>query len=97
MNEPIYAKGLRTFAKNEKAPEFVLGSLVITMNELIAWAKENQQYLTEYNGQKQLKLQLLRKKDGNGINLVVDTFKPEKKAEPVQQQKNEVESDDLPF
>ena len=35
--EKIYPQGLRTFAKNEKAPDFVLGTLVITPNELIKW------------------------------------------------------------
>ena len=74
MAEKIYPSGLRTFPKNEKAPDFVLGTLLITPNELFAWLKENENLLTDYKGSKQLKLQIL---NGNkGIYFVVDTFKP---------------------
>ena len=75
--EKVYPKGLRTFDKNANAPEFVLGTLVITPNELVEWLKENNNYLTDYNGTKQLKLQML--KGDKGIYFVVDTFVPKKK------------------
>ena len=72
-NEKVYAKGIRTFPKHEKQPSFVLGAMVITIAELNDWVKQNEQYLTDYNGQKQLKFQIL--KGDKGINLVVDTYK----------------------
>ena len=82
-NEKIYVKGFRTFPKHEKAPEFVLGSLIITPNEFIEWLKENKNLLTEYKDTKQLKLQML--KGEKGISFVVDTYK----AEPKQETKKE--------
>ena len=87
MSEKIYVKGLRTFKPHEKAPDFVKGTLIITPNELVQFAKENEQYLTEYNGSKQLKCQIL---DGDkGLYFVVDTYKPDSKGS--------TSKDDLPF
>lgn len=99
--QKIYPKGLRTFDKNANAPEFVLGTLIITPNELVAWLKENANYLTDYNGTKQLKLQIL--KGEKGVYFTVDTFVPKAKNETPQrkQQPSNVdvidESSDLPF
>ena len=89
--EKIYPQGLRTFAKNDKAPDFVLGTLVITPNELIKWLKENEQYLTDYKGTKQLKCQILN--GDKGIYFTVDTWKPEAKVTKMES----VAKDDLPF
>jgi Zn/Cd-binding protein ZinT len=89
--EKIYVAGFRTFPKHEKSPDFVLGSLLITPNELFKFIKENSQYLTDYKGEKQLKCQILQGK--NGINFVVDTYKKEE-AQP----KGVTQPDsDLPF
>jgi len=103
-NETIFAEGIRTFGRNEKAPDFVLGSIVITLEDFKAWVNSNQQYLTDYNGKKQIKLQVLKKKDGNGITVIVDNFKPtpktmEQKIEPLMQQFDGVVEDNsgLPF
>lgn len=82
----VFPKGVRFFEPHEKAPKFIKGSIMITLNELVQFCKENPELLTEYNGQKQLKLQLLEKKQG-GLTLSVDTWKKENK---------EAESD-LPF
>ncbi len=92
--EKIYAAGLRTFPKHENAPDFVLGTLIITPNELFSWLKENEQYLTEYKDTKQLKLQILN--GDKGIYTVVDTWKPsgEGKTETA---KAEAPSYDPPF
>lgn len=79
--EKIYPKGIITFAKNEKAPDFVKGTVVITPNDLMEWLKENQSLLTEYNGKKQLKLQLLEGK--MGLYFVVDDWKPTKTTQSV--------------
>jgi len=88
--EKVYAKGIRCFPKHEKQPPFVLGAMVITIAELNDWVKQNEQYLTDYNGQKQLKFQILQ--GDKGINLVVDTYKAGAKAEPATDSK-----DSLPF
>lgn len=106
MAETIYPKGIRTFAKHEKAPDFILGSVIITLNEFWDWCKANKELQTEYDGNKQLKLTCMTKK-GGGITFSVDTYKPNQKPEskPNQESKtpytdainNEPETDDLPF
>lgn len=87
MAEKIYPKGLRTFPKHEKQPDFVLGALIIDPNELFEWLQENKHLLTEYKEKKQLKLQILR--GDKGISFVVDTYKPEPKAEVKTETKQE--------
>ena len=82
MAEKIYPKGIRVFNKRDNAPSFVLGTVVISMNELIQFAKDNPQYLTEYKEQKQLKLQLLT--GDKGPYLVVDTYKKDEKGDDTQ-------------
>ena len=74
-NEKVYAKGIRTFKRNEKAPEFILGTLVITVDEFVNWCNGNKQYLTDYNGVRQLKLQVLKGKEDQ-LTIQVDTYKP---------------------
>lgn len=75
MAENILAEGLRFFEKNDKAPDFVMGTIVITIDEFKDFINANQQYLTDYNGKKQLKLQQLKSKAGK-VYFNVDTFKP---------------------
>ena len=74
MSEAIYPKGIRIFDRHPKSPAFVKGSVVITVNELIQFCKENPNLLSEYEGKKQLKLQMVEKKDG-GLTFKVDTYK----------------------
>ena len=71
--ETIYPRGMRVFPKNEKQPDFVLGSLIITPTDFSQWVAQNQQYLNDYNGSKQLKLQILN--GDKGIYFTVDTYK----------------------
>lgn len=94
MADKIYPKGIMTFKKNDKAPSFVLGTIVITPNELNKWLRENIGLLTEYNGEKQLKLQVLQGKEK--LTLQVDTWKPTAKVEAKPVPKVEEETD-LPF
>ena len=82
----IFPEGVRFFEKNAKQPAFVKGSIVITMKDLLSFVNSHPDYLTEYNGNTQLRLQLLEGKTG-ATYLAVDTFKPKAK-EPVE---------DLPF
>ena len=91
MSDKKYVEGVRFFNPHPKSPDFVKGTVVITPNDLIEWLKENKSVLTDYNGKKQLKLQML---EGNkGIYFKVDDFVPSGK----QSISPEVETDDLPF
>ena len=71
-----YPKGIRVFGPKENAPTFVKGQIIITPKEFLDWIKENADLLTDYKGEKQIRLSLLERKDGQGLNLVVDTYKP---------------------
>lgn len=95
MADKVFAKGIRTFAKHNSAPDFVLGELVITPNELFTWLKgEGAQYLTEYKETKQLKLQVTKSRDG-GLMLAVNTYKKDGQSQAPQTQADE--TDGLPF
>ena len=74
MADQTLLKGIRLFKKKDTQPDFVLATGVITLNELVQFGKDNPQLLTEYNGQKQIKIQLLKSKDGNPY-ISVDTWK----------------------
>lgn len=77
--EKKYPEGIRAFSPRENAPDFVTGSLVITPNDLFTWCKANADLMTEYEGKKQIRLQIL---NGNkGLYLVVDEYKPKGKDE----------------
>ncbi len=92
MAEKNYINGLRGFAPRQNAPDFVLGSMIITVEDLAKWIKANEAEATEYNGKRQFKCNVLRAKNG-GITFELDTWKPQPKEEPVQEQ----EQGDLPF
>jgi hypothetical protein len=101
MADKVYPKGLFTFAKNEKAPDFVLGSLVITLDDFKAWLNgDGKQWLTDYQGKKQLRLSILKGRDGK-VNFEVDTYrKGDASAKPQQSTNNQPSQDDdlgLPF
>lgn len=102
MNEKIFADGIRAFGPRPGAPDFVIGQLLITPNDLIAWLRANPDYLSESQYGKQIRFDIQRSKDGVGINCPVNTYRKEatpttdawqpKKADP----KPEPPSD-LPF
>lgn len=73
-NKTIYVKGVKLFKPNDKAPKFVLQTLLINPNEFHAWMKENTDLLTPYKDTKQLRCQILDGKDGWYV--AVDTYKP---------------------
>jgi hypothetical protein len=81
MADQTLLKGIRLFQPKPSQPEFVLASGVITLNELVTFAKENPQLLSEYNGEKQLRIQLLKSKDGKPY-MTVDTWKPTETTAP---------------
>lgn len=104
MAEKIYPKGIIGFAKNEKAPSFVIGTIVITPNDLVSWLKEQDggaKYLTDSKYGKQLKLQITEGRDGK-LGIAVDTYVPKQQSNyPTNNSKSSVTSDDnfetLPF
>ena len=90
--EKVYPKGIIAFKPNEKAPEFVKGSVLITPTDLIEWLKENDSYMTDYKGKSQIKLQLLENE--KGLYFCVDTFSPKTSNPKPSAEKSSV---DLPF
>ncbi len=72
---------IKTFKKSEKAPEFVLGKAIINVDKFAAFIKEGQ-HITNYkdkdgNNHRQVKLDILRGKEGD-IYFTIDTYqKPE--------------------
>lgn len=73
--QTIYVKGIVTFTKNEKQPDFVLGNGVITINQLIEFCNgEAAEYMTEYKGEPQLRVQFIMGKDGK-VKITVDTYR----------------------
>lgn len=87
MQDKIYPKGIRVFSPRQNAPSFVKGSIVITTEELSQFIKENSEHLTDYQGKKQLKLNILE--NSKGLYVTVDTWKGNN------EQKGQ--SNDLPF
>ena len=100
MSENKLPEGIRYFEKHQNAPDFVIDSLVITIDDFNNFIANNPDVLTEYKGKKQLKLQRLKSKQGK-IYLSVDTFQPTAKPQgAVAPQSNGSESlseDSLPF
>ena len=100
----IYPKGVKGFQRHEKAPDFVLGKLIIDPRELVDWLKtdEGKGALKDYNGKPQLNLQILKGKTGNFLNFEVDTWEKgqstssPKQEEPKQTSKY-VDESDMPF
>ena len=82
MNERIFPEGIRFFGPRDNAPDFVIGTLIITPNDLVAWLKTNAHLLKDYQGNKQLRLNVTRSKDGKGINASVDTYEPKGESAP---------------
>lgn len=94
MAENKLFNGIRLFPKKDNQPDFVIASGVVTLSEIQKFFEDNKELCTEYNGAKQLKIQVLKSKDGKPY-ISLDTFKPSN-----QQQQQSVEPDyskDLPF
>ena len=98
--EKVFPKEISMFAKKDNQPSFVLGEMVINVDEI---AMANEQYLSEYKGKRQLKIQVLISKE-NKPYLVVNTWKPTKDNRTGAELKaandavsTEQPSDDLPF
>lgn len=92
MADKIYPKGISVFSPRQGAPDFVKGTVVITVADLMAWVNENKQHLSDYNGKAQLKLDLLSGE--KGLYVSVNTFKP---TGTKQEKQSTKVSEDLPF
>jgi len=64
------------FPKHEKAPDFVIATMVITMDDLNKFYDDHEEFFTVYQGKKQLRLQILKSKEGKPYP-VIDTYKKE--------------------
>lgn len=74
--EQRFPKGIRAFKPRDTAPEFVVTELVIDPKELVQYCNENKSLLSDYKGADQLKLTVLKSKDGTKHNIQVNTYKP---------------------
>ena len=80
MAQKIYPKGIVTFAPGEKAPEFVVGTVIINIDEFIEWTNgEGSEHTTQYNGKDQIRLSVLTGKNRSRPTVCVDTYKPKPK------------------
>lgn len=96
MADKIFPEGIRIF-QSDNTPDFVIGNIIISLNDLIKFCKEHPEYLTEYKGAKQLKLQALKSRGGKAY-LAIDNYKKEDGTENNSQEpENNSEPDDLPF
>ena len=93
MNEKKYADGVRFFERKDNQPDFVLGALVITPEKIQAWSVMNSDLLTEYQGNRQVKFQVKRSKDGK-VYIELDTYKPGNRLPDTI---GPADSDNLPF
>jgi|688.fasta_scaffold339319_3 hypothetical protein len=93
MADKVYPKGISFFKPSKNAPDFIIGSLVISPNELFAWLKENPDAITEHEKYgKQVKFTLTDK----GVQL--DTWKPTAStAQPQQGFANKKDDSNFPF
>lgn len=87
--------GLRFWKKRDTAPDFVMGRLVLTLDDIAAWFKANPTLLTDYQGKKQVTLQITTGREG-GLVFAVDTYKKEEAAAGPGPKPAAVKSD-LPF
>lgn len=75
-NEKVMVDGIRVFNKHQNAPDFVKASIVITPDDLLTFCTANDALMSEYQGKKQLRLQLLESQAGK-LYMAVDTYKVE--------------------
>ena len=74
--EKFYVQGFRGFKKRDNAPEWIVGSLLISIDEFKDFLDTTkvQSVMSEYQGRKQLNINILRTRDG-GISFEVNDYK----------------------
>lgn len=107
MADNRFPQGLKGFQKRQGSPDFCVCSIIIEPRALFDWLKtpEGTAALSDYNGTKQLKLQVNKSQTGQFLNFKVDTYQsggtqqsnqqPQQQAPQQQHQSNE--DDGLPF
>lgn len=74
--DKVFAKGVMAFKPLPQAPAFVKGTIVITLDDLNNFVNgDGAQYLTDYNGKKQIRLQITENKSDGKYSIAVDTWK----------------------
>lgn len=79
--EQKFPQGVRAFKPRENAPDFIVTELVIAIDLLIQYMNDNPDVCSYWNTEKQIKLTVLKSKDGTKHNVQVNTFKPKPKNE----------------
>ena len=65
MSNVIFADGFNVYSPNEKAPNFVKGSIVIDIKKFSAWVAANANYITtDNNGNEVLRMQIKESQQG---------------------------------
>lgn len=97
--EKIFVKGFNGFAPRDGAPEYVLGSLIISIDDFARWIKDEADKYIQVHKQygRQLKLDISRSKDGSRVNFIVNTYKGEGKKETPIVDYSRNDKDNLPF
>lgn len=75
MEDKKYVDGFRFFDRKDNQPDFVLGAIVLTPEDLTKWAMANRDKVSEYKGKDQIKFQVKRSKEGK-VYVELDTWKP---------------------
>lgn len=98
MADKVFINGVRFFPKRDSAPEFVLGTLVLTPKQISEWAAANAQYMSDYNGDSQVRIQITKGQEGKLV-FAVDTWKPDgqKTAAYAPAATKKEDTSDLPF
>jgi len=94
MADTIYLAGVRMFPPTDGVPDFVKGSGVIAINQLVKFLKDNPNYMSDYKGEPQVKFQLLEGR--KGLYFAVDTYKSNNNRNPSKREDIK-HSSDLPF
>lgn len=81
MADQIPLTGIRLFKKKDNQPDFVIADGVITPDDLNAFLIDNAKLQTEYQGKKQLRIQVLVSKAGNPY-IAVNTYNTGQEASP---------------
>tara|TARA_R110002020_G_scaffold140724_1_gene312402 strand:+ start:246 stop:518 length:273 start_codon:yes stop_codon:yes gene_type:complete len=87
--EKTLVSGIRPMTPHENAPDFVILKLGLNVDSFREWLKANQP-----NEAGWVNMEVLKKKDGSGLYVVKDDWKPEPKFQP---KVNDSELEDIPF
>ena len=76
--EMIFAQGITIFKPREGSPDYVKGSVIVSIETFVDWCEKNEQYLTTHaTFGTQLKLEV-KESQGGMLYFQVNTYKPGK-------------------